>query len=70
MCEPDQLSGPDFLDAVANAELADGNEINAATYRQRAKQWREEQEQHDITAASLASLQRRVAAAKLQLAPA
>lgn len=33
------LTGPEFLDHVANAEEALGNEINAAEYRRRAKQW-------------------------------
>lgn len=36
------LDGPDFLDAVANAERAHGNDINAAAYEQRAKEWRAE----------------------------
>ncbi|MBA2411385.1 MAG: hypothetical protein H0V63_00965 [Burkholderiaceae bacterium] len=70
MSDPRTLSGPDFLEALADAELASGNEINADTYRQRARQWRAEQEQHDATAAALASLQRRVAAANQQLAAA
>ena len=37
------LSGPDFLDSVANAECARGNDINAATFRDRARQWRIDQ---------------------------
>jgi hypothetical protein len=36
------LDGPDFLDAVADAERAQGNDINAAAYEQRAKEWRAE----------------------------
>lgn len=35
------LSGPDFLDSVADAEEANNNYINAAEYRRRATQWRE-----------------------------
>lgn len=71
MCEQlSTLSGPDFLTAVAEAELCNGNQINADAFKQRARQWREEQQKHDTTAAELATLQRRVAAAKLQLAEA
>lgn len=40
--DPDTLAldGPDFLDAVADAEDALGHAINAAEYRRRAQQWR------------------------------
>lgn len=41
------LDGPDFLNAVADAEEANGNAINAAEFRERAKQW-----QRDIDAAA------------------
>ncbi len=34
-----ELSGPDFLRAVADKEEACGNDINAAEYRRRAVQW-------------------------------
>lgn len=37
------LDGPDFLDAVADAEEGLGNLINAAEYRRRARQWRDDQ---------------------------
>jgi hypothetical protein len=37
------LDGPDFLDAVADAEEVLGNLINAAEYRRRARQWRNDQ---------------------------
>jgi hypothetical protein len=37
------LTGPDFLEAVAEAELHNGNEINAAVFRAQAKRWREDQ---------------------------
>ncbi len=36
------LSGPDFLDSVADVEEANCSYINAAEYRRRATQWREE----------------------------
>jgi hypothetical protein len=34
------LPGPDFLDAVADAEAANGNDVNAHEYRRRAGEWR------------------------------
>lgn len=37
------ISGPDFLERVADVELGNGNEINAATFRDRARQWRLDQ---------------------------
>lgn len=39
---PATLNGPDFLDAVADAEEANGNTINAAEFRRRAKQWQQD----------------------------
>lgn len=34
-------SGPEFLESVADAELSNGNEQNAAIYRERAQEWRQ-----------------------------
>lgn len=34
------LPGPDFLEAVADAEAANGNDVNAHEYRRRAAEWR------------------------------
>jgi hypothetical protein len=34
------LAGPDFLEAYADQQLALGNEINAAEFRRRAAEWR------------------------------
>lgn len=64
------ISGPDFLERVADVELGNGNEINAATFRDRARQWRLDQvdlrEAHgrvtDLEAA-LADIQRTAKAA-------
>ena len=42
MSEYQQLSGPDFLDAVSQAETAYGLPINAAEYSRRADQWKED----------------------------
>ncbi len=39
------LSGPDFLDNVADLESGNGLHINAAEYRKRAREWRQEQQQ-------------------------
>lgn len=33
------MSGPEFLDAVADAESANNNDINADIYRRRALEW-------------------------------
>ncbi len=46
------LDGPDFLDAVADAEEVSGLLINAAEYRRRARQWREERQAHAAAQAS------------------
>lgn len=40
MAHPNTLSGPDFLDAVAEQEAANGNDINADAFRYRAEQWK------------------------------
>lgn len=42
------LAGPDFLNHVADAERANGNAINADTYEQRARQWREAERARDV----------------------
>lgn len=34
------MTGPEFLDALADQEAANGNDINAATFRERALQWK------------------------------
>lgn len=41
------LDGPDFLEAVADAEEHLGNHINAAEYRRRARQWANERVQRE-----------------------
>ena len=33
------MTGPEFLDAVADAEAANSNDINADAYRTRAVEW-------------------------------
>lgn len=53
------LAGPEFLDAVADAEEANGNCINAAEYRKRARQWRQDVTALDDATAALADIRRR-----------
>lgn len=52
------LSGPDFLDAVADAYAADGLGINADIYRARARQWAAEQVALEDAQAALAKAAR------------
>lgn len=48
MCDPlSTLAGPDFLEAVADAELAAGHPVNADVFRQRSREWRQLQADHD-----------------------
>jgi len=60
-----RMSGPEFLDAVADAEAANDNLINADTYRTRALEWarverqlRELQEERDRLREQLAAVAR------------
>ncbi len=41
------LSGPEFLDHVADAELNCGNIINSDAYRQRAVEWARDKQEID-----------------------
>lgn len=50
------LDGPDFLDAVATAELEHGNEINAAAYRDRCNEWRRDKRHIESLEARVAEL--------------
>jgi hypothetical protein len=36
------MSGPEFLEAVANAERGNSNDVNADIYEQRAHEWRQD----------------------------
>lgn len=65
-----RLSGPDFLDAVADAEAANDNAINADVYRTRAAEWarterrlREAEEERDRLAQQLDAVRRAAQAA-------
>lgn len=62
------LPGPDFLDAVAEAELHNGNEVNAAVWRGRAKQWREDLATRDQCHGCYPAIFQNLAEAKARLA--
>lgn len=62
------LDGPDFLNAVADAETAHGNDINAAEYRKRARQWQLCQAERDEAVRERDDLRERMAAAAQKLA--
>lgn len=55
------MSGPDFLERVADVELGNGNEINAAAFRDRARQWRLDQVDLRQAQARVADLEARLA---------
>lgn len=50
------LSGPDFLDSLADTETGNGLDINANEYRKRAQQWRELEQQSEATAREVSRL--------------
>lgn len=52
------LNGPDFLDAVAQAELGNGMKINSDEYSRRAEQWREDLQTLSLSQAAVDTLQR------------
>lgn len=58
------LSGPDFLAAVADAEAANGNDVNADIYRGRSRQWAAEQLALEDAQTALAKATRRQAQAR------
>ena len=68
MCEQlSRLSGPDFLDAVAEAELVNGNKINADFFKQRARDWRQLQADHDRATQRIAEQQQALDRARAAL---
>ncbi|GAB3305794.1 hypothetical protein [Luteimonas notoginsengisoli] len=52
MAHPNALSGPDFLEAVAEQEAANGNDVNAHIFRERALQWKALEQQFSRLAAA------------------
>ena len=65
---PETLSGPDFLDAIADAESGEGRHINGHAYRERAKQWRQDQQALEKATNAQAELERRLDTANKALA--
>ena len=55
---PNRLTGPDFLDSVADQNDAQGLPVNAAEFRQRAIEWRADQARIEQLEADLARLER------------
>ncbi len=54
------MTGPEFLDALADQEAANGNDINAATYRERAAQWARDRRLIDSLALTVGNLTTRL----------
>lgn len=61
-----QLPGPDFLDGVADAERANGNDINAHVYAQRANEWRDDLRENQRLRNRVADLEHRLAQIQIQ----
>jgi hypothetical protein len=55
-----RLSGPDFLDSMANQSAAHGLDVNAAEFRQRASDWRADQLRIEQLEADVARLERKL----------
>lgn len=51
-----ELSGPDFLDKLADTESGNGFDINAHEYRKRASEWRELEKQANAQEIEVARL--------------
>lgn len=59
MCDqPQGLTGPEFLDSVADAEASNGLDINAAAYRSNADIWRRDRKRIEELESENASFQR------------
>lgn len=61
MSEYQQLDGPDFLDAVAQANTAEGLTVNASEYSRRADQWRRDLRTLEVSQAAVDTLQTAIA---------
>ena len=57
---PTALSGPDFLEQLADNAAGDGLLINAAEYRRRAHQWRQDINTIAAAADDITRLQRQL----------
>lgn len=68
MCEQiSRLSGPDFLHAVAEAELAKGNKVNADFFEQRSREWRQLEADHERATQRIAEQQQALDRARAAL---
>lgn len=61
MSDYHQLNGPDFLDAVAQAEAANGLTVNAAEYSRRADQWKDDLKALELAQSLVDTHQRAIA---------
>lgn len=61
-----ELTGPDFLHAVADAERASGNDINAQVYELRAREWQDDLRELEELRGSDADLRYRLAQIQAQ----
>jgi hypothetical protein len=61
-----KLCGPDFLHSVANAERANGNDINADIYEERAREWQADLHELEQLRSSDADLRYRLAQIQIQ----
>lgn len=57
---PNRLTGPDFLDSVADQNDAQGLPVNAAEFRQRAADWRADEQRIEELEAYVARLERQL----------
>jgi TATA-binding protein-associated factor Taf7 len=58
MSNSDRLTGPDFLDAIADQNEAQGLSVNANEFRQRAHDWRADHARIEQLEARVAELER------------
>lgn len=56
-----RLPGPDFLERVADAELAHGNDVNSDIYRQRGREWAQLQADYDQAQRQIAAQSQAIA---------
>ena len=55
-----RLPGPDFLDSYADQNAANGLDHNAAEFRQRARDWRQDQQRIEALEGQVARLERQL----------
>ncbi|WP_298580502.1 hypothetical protein [uncultured Luteimonas sp.] len=60
MTDTHRLTGPDFLDAMANQNAASGLDVNAAEFRQRGRDWQADLQRIEALEAQVAHLQRQL----------